>query len=336
MDQPGRAATFTGDPPRAIDPEILEDRRELGIVALERTRMPILITDPRKPNNPAVLANQAFLELTGYSADEVIGRNCRFLQGPETNPDDVQAIRDALTRGDDQFCIELLNYRKDGSTFWNQLAFSPVHDENGELIYYFASQKDVTERRRAQELERMERLLLKEVDHRAMNALALVQSIVRLSRQSTLEAFAATVTRRVDALAYAHRLLARSAWAGADLADLLGVDSGFEGVETSGPPVHLPAHLVQPLALVLQELIANAHQHGALSAPAGKIAMRWERLPTALEIHWLEDWSAPRREPPQNGFGLDLVNGVVTRQLNGAVTMNWPAQGMSATFTIPW
>jgi PAS domain S-box-containing protein len=74
---------------------MLHDRRELALVAVERTRMPMVITDPRQPDNPIVLANQAFLDLTGYTADEVLGQNCRFLQGPDTAAEDVDSIRAA-------------------------------------------------------------------------------------------------------------------------------------------------------------------------------------------------------------------------------------------------
>src|SRR4051812_26280646 len=90
-----------GDPPVATTPEALHDRRDLALVAFERTRMPLVITDPRQPDNPIVMVNSAFIELTGYSADEVIGRNCRFLQGPETSPAVVREIRDGLAQGEE-------------------------------------------------------------------------------------------------------------------------------------------------------------------------------------------------------------------------------------------
>ena len=188
--------------------------------------MPMIICDPRLPDQPIVLANKAFLELTGYSASEVIGRNCRFLQGPETAPEDIDYLRQALAHCDDRIDVELLNYRKDGSTFWNQLTISAVHDEIGETIYYFASQKDVSARRYSQKLEATERLLLMEVDHRALNALALVQSIVRLSRADSIESYTNAIQRRVDALARTHRILARTNWSAGDLEKIIRIESG--------------------------------------------------------------------------------------------------------------
>ncbi|OWJ79384.1 PAS domain-containing protein [Haematobacter genomosp. 1] len=132
-----------------IDREI--HRRKPGsdpfAAAMRATRMPMIITDPRQPDNPIVFANDAFLKLTGYGREEVLGRNCRFLQGPGTNAEDVGRLRHAI-RDREPLEIDLLNYRKDGTIFWNRLLVSPVFDE-GELTYFFASQLDVTWERTA-------------------------------------------------------------------------------------------------------------------------------------------------------------------------------------------
>ncbi|MBC7667287.1 MAG: PAS domain-containing protein [Gemmatimonadaceae bacterium] len=143
--------------------------------------MPMVIADARNGDHPIVLANQAFLDLTGYGPDEVVGRNCRFLQRWETSKGAIAEIRAAV--GEGQECdVEILNDRKDGSAFWNQLHLSPVRDETGQLLYIFATQRDVTESRKIRSLEAAEHRLLREVDHRAMNALAIVEGIVRLTR----------------------------------------------------------------------------------------------------------------------------------------------------------
>ena len=120
--------------------------------AVRATRMPMLITDPRLADNPIVFVNDAFGLLTGYSREETLGRNCRFLQGPGTNTDDVTKVREAIAARE-AIEIDLLNYRKDGTTFWNRLLLSPVFDE-GVLTYFFASQFDVTPER-----DRMDRLV---------------------------------------------------------------------------------------------------------------------------------------------------------------------------------
>jgi len=333
------APSFEGDSPAASDPETLPDRRELALVAVERTRMPMVVTDPRKPDNPIVLANDAFLELTGYTADEVVGRNCRFLQGPGTAPSDIDRMRRELADGKHNVAVELLNYRKDGSSFWNQLAISPVHSENGELLYHFASQKDVSARRRAQELEATEHLLLKEVDHRAMNALALVQSIVRLSRSDDVATYTNAVLRRVDALARAHRLLAAAGWSGADLSDVIAIETPqhvMQRVTAAGPPALLSAKLVQPITLVLHELMTNAGQHGALAGPDGKVAVDWTSEPAGLTVSWREAGGAMATRNPACGFGLAMVKGVLERQLGGSFTPRLREHGLEASLAIPY
>lgn len=110
----------------------------------------MIVTDPRQPDNPIVFANQAFLAMTGYDESEILGTNCRFLQGPDTDRAVIAQIRDAIA-AKHEIATEVLNYRKDGSTFWNALFISPIHDESGEVIYFFASQLDVSRRRDAED-----------------------------------------------------------------------------------------------------------------------------------------------------------------------------------------
>ncbi|WP_296262726.1 MULTISPECIES: histidine kinase famiy protein [unclassified Pseudomonas] len=118
--------------------------------AVETTRMPMIVTDPKRPDNPIIFANNAFIDMTGYSRDEIVGSNCRFLQGPETDPAAVKQVREAIA-ANREVAVELVNYKKDGSAFWNALFISPVYNESGELIYFFASQLDVSRRRDAED-----------------------------------------------------------------------------------------------------------------------------------------------------------------------------------------
>lgn len=330
-----RAPSFRGDPPAAAEGEVLPDRRELALVAVERTRMPMVISDPRQPDNPIVLANDAFLKLTGYSASEVIGRNCRFLQGPGTDPAHLDALRRGLANDEDHIQVELLNYRKDGSSFWNQLGISAVYDDSGKLIYYFASQIDITALRRTQELERTERLLLMEVDHRSNNALALVQSIVKLSSADSVQGFSAAVRRRVDSLARAHRLLAENGWKGVDFNQVVALEAP-PALEANGPSTLLPPSLVQPMTLVMHELVTNARQHGGLSDPDGKVALRWEVTEENLVLQWHEYMTRPPVLTPQPGLGLKLIAGVLERQLSGRMALQWPDDGLKAELSIPY
>lgn len=141
-------------PPTTVDPDAPTDmsnqRSDIFFAAVQTTRMPMIVTDPRQPDNPIIFVNRAFLEMTGYGRDELIGNNCRFLQGPDTDRETVSSIRDAIT-SHDEIAVEILNYRKDGSSFWNALYISPVYDDRGELVYFFGSQLDVSRRRDAED-----------------------------------------------------------------------------------------------------------------------------------------------------------------------------------------
>ncbi|WP_027172096.1 PAS domain S-box protein [Methylobacterium sp. 10] len=145
--------------------------------AVRATRMPMLITDPRQPDNPIVFVNNAFSKLTGYERHEILGRNCRFLQGPETNQADVARVREAIERRV-PIELDLRNHRKDGTLFWNRLLVSPVFDEDGELTYFFASQFDVTlEKERLVRLQQDRDALEAEASQRSQD---LIQSEERL------------------------------------------------------------------------------------------------------------------------------------------------------------
>ena len=151
-----------------IDAELVRvsDSSDPFAAAVKATRMPMLITDPHRPDNPIIFVNDAFIKLTGYGRDEILGRNCRFLQGQETDPRDVARIRDSIERRV-PVELELLNHKKSGEVFWNRLLISPVFNDEGQLTYFFASQFDVTlERERLVGLERDRDALLAEVAER--------------------------------------------------------------------------------------------------------------------------------------------------------------------------
>jgi len=327
-----------GDPPAASSAQGRADRNELATVAVERTRMPMVVTDPRQPDNPIVLANKAFLELTGYTADEVIGRNCRFLQGEGTSRGALEQIKQALAEERD-LEVEILNYRKDGSAFWNQLSLSPVHGDDGALLYVFGSQIDVTEFRKVQYLEQSEHRLLKEVDHRARNVLAVVGGIVRLTRAENPEAYAKAIQARVQVLAQAHTLLAERGWQDVSLEDILRQQMDVRDrarVHLSGPALNVPALVVQPLALVIHELIDNAVTHGALSTPGGRLEVRWQAgQDGGVELGWREAGGPSFPANPRRGFGTAMIVAMIQRQLRGQVNHRWEDGALLVTLAIP-
>lgn len=118
----------------------------LQSAAIEAFDFGCIIVDARAEDMPIVYANQGFTKLTGYTREEVLGTNCRFLQGGDTDPQSRAAIGEALARGQ-RFDSELLNYRKDGTPFWNHMRIAPVRDANGEVTHFVGIQTDVTHRR---------------------------------------------------------------------------------------------------------------------------------------------------------------------------------------------
>lgn len=148
---------LTGEGPSAIERsgqaagEGVQDRHsDIFFAAVETTRMPMIVTDPRLPDNPIVFCNRAFTQMTGYAESEIVGHNCRFLQGPDTDRNVIAEVRAAIAERR-EISVEILNYRKSGAAFWNALYISPVFDHDGRLVYFFASQLDISRRREAEE-----------------------------------------------------------------------------------------------------------------------------------------------------------------------------------------
>jgi phosphoserine phosphatase RsbU/P len=137
--------TALGDGDDRFDVSLDLKNRALGAAAEG-----ITISDPSLPGNPLIYVNSGFERLTGYTRESVLGRNCRFLQGPDTEPDVAEAIRKAIA--DQTECtVEILNYRKDGSPFWNRLSITPVRDGRGEVTNFIGVQSDITDRRNAED-----------------------------------------------------------------------------------------------------------------------------------------------------------------------------------------
>jgi len=115
--------------------------------ALDEAPVGVTITDPQQADNPMIYANQEFADLSGYEFDALLGRNCRFMQGEETDPETVNQLRAAIDE-EQPVAVELRNYRADGTEFWNQLNIAPVRDEAGTVVNYVGFQQDVTDRKR--------------------------------------------------------------------------------------------------------------------------------------------------------------------------------------------
>jgi PAS domain S-box-containing protein len=337
--------------------------------AMRATRMPMIITDPRQADNPIVFANDAFLRLTGYSRQEVMGRNCRLLQGPNTDPSAVGKIRDAIgARQDVQ--VDILNYRKDGSTFWNALYISPVITEGGELQFFFASQLDVTDRKALQNqiesekarieeevarrtLELQEALeaknvLLHEVDHRVKNNLQMISSLIALQTKRipdpAIRTSLRTMLERVEALSTVHRRLYQSddvsrfdvAEFVRDISnDLVGASARDDiELELDLESVAVPAAKAAPLALMVNELITNAIKH-AFPERSGRIGITLKRVDGSFLIAIEDDGiGLPPEAGPRTSLGRTLVENF-QRQLQANVAWIATEPGTRIEIALP-
>ncbi|HEY1229875.1 MAG TPA: histidine kinase famiy protein, partial [Ramlibacter sp.] len=191
----------------------LNERGNIFFAAVEMTRMPMVVTDPNQPDNPIVFTNRAFLDLTGYREDQLIGRNCRLLQGADTDPRTVEEVRTAIAE-QRAVAVDILNYKADGRPFWNALFIGPVFDQAGKLLYFFASQMDISERRISQDAllqaQKMEAIgqLTAGMAHDFNNLLQIINGNLELTLQALASEHAASapIRRAQQAAARAARL----------------------------------------------------------------------------------------------------------------------------------
>jgi PAS domain S-box-containing protein len=118
------------------------DASKAALLTDEEREKSVVISDPALPDTPIIFTSNDFEEQTGYSPQEVLGRNCRFLQGPDTDPNAIEAIRHAIA-AETRITIDILNYRKDGTKFWNRLRIRPVFDKKGKLKYFVGNQNPI-------------------------------------------------------------------------------------------------------------------------------------------------------------------------------------------------
>ncbi|CAM4303393.1 PAS domain-containing protein [Palleronia rufa] len=309
--------------------------------AMAQTRMAICLADPAEPNMPIVFVNDAFADLTGYGRDEVTGRNCRFLQGPDTDPRTVAKIRSALD-SKDVVAVEILNYRKDGSRFWNALHLGPIYDDTGRLVYYFGSQWDVSDVRAARADEQHARMMARELSHRIKNLFAVIGGVVTVTgRTHGIEREAIEINERIRALARAFETTLDDASQGSvDLrpavAAVLGpYDPAQDRIRLTGAPVRVDPSLATTVGLALNELAADAAKRGALVSADGGVTLGWTvSAAGGLLVHWSESVGAGIEPPGDAGTGFGIIEALVGA-IGGSVLQDRRAEGPCVKIAIP-
>lgn len=220
---------------------------------------------------------------------------------------------------------------RDGVYRWVEATGRVELNEAGEALRFPGVLVDITAWKEAEEARD---LLMREVDHRARNALVMVQSVVRLTDALDPARYREEVVGRIDAMARAQGSLSRSNWAGGCLEDLvreeLAAHAAPERFSLEGPQVTLPAAQVQPLNMIIHELATNAVKHGAFSVPGGKVEASWRFRPGGEgELTWRESCGPAVKTPERKGFGSRLRERLAA-QLGGSMEIDWRVTGLVA------
>ena len=330
----------------------------------------ICVSDPRQPDNPVVFVNAGFCRLTGYKREEVLGRNCRFLQGPETDPQAVGYMSRSLRAGR-ECSVELLNYRRDGSSFWNNVSITPVHSEDGQLVHFVGVLTDMTERHLREEIERE---LIDNLSHELKTPLAAQIGIVetlerhpqlpdaeRRELYSRLRNQTNRLIQLSEDMLSLSKLSSAKTQAGSQVIDirtpveqafesaLLAAQSGSIDLEFKYPdqPLLVEADSSEILMLT-NNLLSNAIKYNRAGGKATLelfnqgdsacirvsdtgLGISPQHLPHIFERFYRAD-SARSRRNGGNGLGLAIVEEIVLRQ-RGTIRVQ-SSHGEWTTFTV--
>jgi PAS domain S-box-containing protein len=313
---------------------VLETKRRLeGIV--DSAMDAIITIDERQQ---IILFNPAAEKMFGVSNGEAIGEPIsRFIpQRYRSGHDEhIRRFRSTGVTGRRMGALGAISgLRADGDEFPIEASISQVDVEGERLATVIL--RDITERLANEEATL---LLAREVDHRAKNALAVVQALVSMTTAPTKEDFIIAVNGRVGALGRAHSLLAQNRWQGGDLGKILADETAAYHkpgqLRFHGPKAILSPNAVQPISLLIHELATNAVKHGAFSLATGKIDLSWHFSADGdFHLEWIESGGPAVIERTSEGFGTTLMS-TVLRQLGGEIDFNWPPEGIRVVAHVP-
>ena len=255
------------------------------------------------------------------------------------HPDDIGELRKAVVqfnKGTRSYEAEFRIIRPDGEIRWCVGTAAATLDKAGRVIRVSGVTVDITERKRAEERQN---LLTREVDHRAKNALALAQSIVRLTRGESVKAYMQAVEGRISALARVHTILSLSSWQGAEITKLVDEElapyATGEQIAFSGSSIQLQPATAQTLAMALHELVTNSAKYGALSTLSGRLTIKWEVEGEILQMLWEERNGPLVEKPVSRGFGTRSVIASIESQLGGQAEFDWRSEGLICRLSVP-
>lgn len=337
------AADLLADPPAAAAPLADALYRRL----FETTPSPMLVLAADAPRFTMVDVNPAHARAFQTTPDALIGHGlfevfppdpdpvtAAFIQAVQLSFDQLLATGQPTEMGVQPFSVIGADGRPE-ERYWGAVQ-TPIRDEGGKITHILSNVFDLTATVKERRGAEARALLMREVDHRARNALTVVQSVVRLTEAAGLAEFKDVVLGRVEVLGRAQTSLARRKWEGADLTEVVQAELTALAPEgrfsISGPPALLPAEQVQAMSMVLHELSTNAVKYGAWSAAEGRVDVAWTLHDAALTLSWRETGGPPVAEPTRTGFGSRLIRQLAA-QLGGEVRFDWAPAGLAVEIT---
>lgn len=308
----------------------------------------LVLTDPRQPDNPIVYANQAFCDISGYPKSEIIGRNCRFLQGPATDPHTVERIQKAL-RDNDEVMVDILNYHKNGTPFWNRLLISPLRAPDGTVLFFSGVQKRLA----AEDQPDNQRAAIDELHHRVKNHLAMVRSLIRMhGRDDSADprCILNDAANRIDVLSLLYEQLTyrpgenRQAVVLSDYLERITLAIGALGdqdavqVSLQADRFTVPVEHAVHIAMIVSECVTNAMQHAFEEGADGLVAVTVaERADGGIRIQIRDDgrgFPDGVNWPSRNSLGGRLALELSTA-LSGELDVVSGPSGTTVTFQAP-
>jgi len=332
---------------KTAEAEVESFRADLGpfVVAADTTRMAMVFADATEPGNPIIFANDAFLSLTGYGREEVLGQSFNFLMAHAADAEAL-ALIEAEFQGSSGEGSEVKYRRKDGREFWAALFISPVEDENGDVVQHFASFVDLSKHKEEQAQSKM---LIDELNHRVKNTLAAVQSIVRqaLQTDSDRNVIRESIGTRLFALSRSHDLLTRENWESAGLTDVVNdalepfmtAHGRAERFVVTGDNIRFPPKQALALGIAFNELGINAVKYGAFANEMGAILVSWTIEPSPegrrLLLRWQEKDGPTVMPPSRKGFGSRVLERGLAHEMAGTVELDYRSDGLVCKMNIP-
>lgn len=317
---------------------------------LAQSPISMVLSDPTLPDCPIVYVNRSFERVTGYSASASIGRNCRFLQGEATDPDDVRRIRRAIET-ETETTVDIVNYRADGTRFLNRLLLTPIYDRNGDLRYFLGIQKRLTDSE-ARNSVNVTQHAMRELKHRVKNHLAMVVSMIRLEgRERGLASDVTSLARRVESLQLLYEELSdpetprnrETVSLGAYVSRLVNTTAHLDG--RAGIRVNIDvgeaacgSETAAKLGLVISEVLTNAFQHAFEGREEGALDVHLSQAADGRVTVIVRDdgvgLPGPEAWPDRSSVGGRIVAGLID-DLDGELDVTTGAKGTTIRLTIP-